>query len=192
MPSSQIYTLDLKFRGLSGGIAAYLIPHRHGALLVECGPGSTQETLTAELEKHELKPGDISDVLLTHIHLDHAGAAGGSSPAGRTPRPATRPGSPPLPALRSPARSTRLISRAHGRHLVHEAGSVSAEFLDGGQQAVRAESGNRRREAVIINYKLPFLRPHYGGHMTGCYQCVKAGRSGLQQHRNRGPGQPAR
>jgi glyoxylase-like metal-dependent hydrolase (beta-lactamase superfamily II) len=76
MPSPQIFTLDLKFRGLSGAIAAYLIPHRHGALLVECGPGSTQETLIAELEKHELKPGDISDVLLTHIHLDHAGSAG--------------------------------------------------------------------------------------------------------------------
>jgi glyoxylase-like metal-dependent hydrolase (beta-lactamase superfamily II) len=62
--------------GIPGTIAAYLIPHRHGAALVECGPGSTVPGLRAALHALGLTPGDISDVLLTHIHLDHAGAAG--------------------------------------------------------------------------------------------------------------------
>jgi glyoxylase-like metal-dependent hydrolase (beta-lactamase superfamily II) len=43
---------------------------------VECGPGSTIAALEASLKAHGLEIGDISDVLLTHIHLDHAGAAG--------------------------------------------------------------------------------------------------------------------
>jgi glyoxylase-like metal-dependent hydrolase (beta-lactamase superfamily II) len=76
MPGRDIYTLDLNFMGFPGTIASYLIPHRSGAVLVECGPGSTTSALQAQLEEHNLSVKDISDVLLTHIHLDHAGAAG--------------------------------------------------------------------------------------------------------------------
>jgi glyoxylase-like metal-dependent hydrolase (beta-lactamase superfamily II) len=57
-------------------IAAYLIRHSGGALLVESGPGSTISQLTAGLAANGLSPRDVTDVLLTHIHLDHAGAAG--------------------------------------------------------------------------------------------------------------------
>jgi glyoxylase-like metal-dependent hydrolase (beta-lactamase superfamily II) len=74
--SAQIQTLDLNFLGIRGTIAAYLIPHSQGGILIECGPGSTIPALQAALGKHGLTPGDISDVFLTHIHLDHAGAAG--------------------------------------------------------------------------------------------------------------------
>lgn len=73
---SVIHTIDLNFCGLPGAIAAYLIPHAHGAILVESGPGSTIPALQAGLRAHGLSEKDISDVLLTHIHLDHAGAAG--------------------------------------------------------------------------------------------------------------------
>ena len=71
-----IHTLDLNFMGFPGTIAAYLIPHAHGAVLVETGPGSTLPALQAGLAAHGLRASDITDVLLTHIHLDHAGAAG--------------------------------------------------------------------------------------------------------------------
>jgi glyoxylase-like metal-dependent hydrolase (beta-lactamase superfamily II) len=71
-----IHTLDLDFMGIPGAIAVYLIQHRNGAILIESGPGSTQQALEAGLEKYGLDLSDISDVLLTHIHLDHAGAAG--------------------------------------------------------------------------------------------------------------------
>jgi len=71
-----VQTLDLNFLGIPGTIASYLIPHREGAVLVETGPGSTIQALTGRLAEYGLKPADISDVFLTHIHLDHAGAAG--------------------------------------------------------------------------------------------------------------------
>jgi glyoxylase-like metal-dependent hydrolase (beta-lactamase superfamily II) len=76
MSSTEIQTIDLKFQGLEGSIAVYLIPHREGAILVESGPGSTKTTLKAGLAEHGFRPEQVSDVLLTHIHLDHAGAAG--------------------------------------------------------------------------------------------------------------------
>jgi glyoxylase-like metal-dependent hydrolase (beta-lactamase superfamily II) len=73
---SIVHTLDLNFLGIPGSIAAYLIPHAHGAILIETGPGSTLPALQAGLRAHGLLAADISDVFLTHIHLDHAGAAG--------------------------------------------------------------------------------------------------------------------
>ena len=71
-----VYTLDLNFQGHPKTIAAYLIPHARGAVLVETGPGSTVEALETNLNEHGFAANQITDVLLTHIHLDHAGAAG--------------------------------------------------------------------------------------------------------------------
>ncbi len=71
-----IHTLDLNFLNREDAIAAYLIPHSEGAILVESGPGSTIDELKAGLAKYGLAVKDISHVLLSHIHLDHAGAAG--------------------------------------------------------------------------------------------------------------------
>jgi glyoxylase-like metal-dependent hydrolase (beta-lactamase superfamily II) len=77
MPTTPpVYTLDLHFQGLANAIAAYLIPHRRGAALVECGPSTTLSALKEALVRHDLTPGDITDVLVTHIHLDHAGSSG--------------------------------------------------------------------------------------------------------------------
>lgn len=80
----RIHTLDLRFQGLPQTIAAYLIPYDDGGVLVETGPGSTTDALTAGLAEYDLTPSDITDVLLTHIHLDHAGAAGWMARHGAT------------------------------------------------------------------------------------------------------------
>lgn len=71
-----IYTIDLIFLGRSGTIGAYLVPHSNGAILVETGPGSTIQNLISGMKQFGFRIEDISDVFLTHIHLDHAGAAG--------------------------------------------------------------------------------------------------------------------
>lgn len=76
MNSPEVHTIDLKFQGLEGSIAVYLVPHKDGAILVESGPGSTKSALKAGLAEYGFRPDQVTDVLLTHIHLDHAGAAG--------------------------------------------------------------------------------------------------------------------
>ena len=73
---TQVYTLDLNFQGIPHVIASYLIKHSRSAAIIESGPGSTLDGLKAALKPHDLTVADITDVLLTHIHLDHAGAAG--------------------------------------------------------------------------------------------------------------------
>lgn len=76
MAKTPVITLDLNFQGRTQAIAAYMIPHSSGVVLVECGPGSTLPALQAALSKGGYSTHDITHVLLTHIHLDHAGAAG--------------------------------------------------------------------------------------------------------------------
>jgi glyoxylase-like metal-dependent hydrolase (beta-lactamase superfamily II) len=73
---SEVHTLDLNFLGIPQVIASSLIKHRSGAIIIESGPGSTIEGLKTALAAHDLTVDDVTDVLLTHIHLDHAGAAG--------------------------------------------------------------------------------------------------------------------
>jgi glyoxylase-like metal-dependent hydrolase (beta-lactamase superfamily II) len=76
MAKTPIITLDLNFQGRKQAIAAYLIPHSSGVVLVECGPGSTLSALQAALDENGYTTTDVTHVLLSHIHLDHAGAAG--------------------------------------------------------------------------------------------------------------------
>lgn len=76
MAQTRIVTLDLNFQGRSQAIAAYLIRNGDAVVLIESGPGSTRAGLEAGLAKEGLTPRDVTHLLLTHIHLDHAGAAG--------------------------------------------------------------------------------------------------------------------
>ncbi len=71
-----IHTIDLNFLDRRGTIGAYLVPHSVGCILVETGPGSTIQNLVEGLKRYNFEVKDISDVFLTHIHLDHAGASG--------------------------------------------------------------------------------------------------------------------
>jgi glyoxylase-like metal-dependent hydrolase (beta-lactamase superfamily II) len=73
MTVSQI---DLNFMGKQGTIATYLIPHSNGAAIVDPGPETGLPVLIAALKDRGLTPYDVTHILVTHIHLDHAGAAG--------------------------------------------------------------------------------------------------------------------
>jgi glyoxylase-like metal-dependent hydrolase (beta-lactamase superfamily II) len=76
MAKTDIITLDLNFQGKTQTIASYLIRHTSGVVLIESGPGSTIQGLIAGLAANGYSVSDVTHVLLTHIHLDHAGAAG--------------------------------------------------------------------------------------------------------------------
>lgn len=72
----KIQTIDLNFQNVPHAIAAYLVTGPEGPVLVETGPGSTLPTLLESLSATGISPGDLKHVLVTHIHFDHAGAAG--------------------------------------------------------------------------------------------------------------------
>lgn len=71
----MIHTIDLHFQELTGNIAAFLVETSAGPALVETGPHSTLPSLIAGIQKAGYQAEDIQHVFLSHIHLDHAGAA---------------------------------------------------------------------------------------------------------------------
>lgn len=56
-------------------IASFLIETKGELILIESGPDSTFPKLKAAIEAKGFTVEDIKKVFLTHIHLDHAGAA---------------------------------------------------------------------------------------------------------------------
>jgi glyoxylase-like metal-dependent hydrolase (beta-lactamase superfamily II) len=71
-----ITTIDLEFLGVDGVIAAYLVNAGDQLALIETGPTTTLPALTAGIERAGASWDDISTIIVTHIHLDHSGAAG--------------------------------------------------------------------------------------------------------------------
>ena len=73
----MLYPLDLHFLGLERAVGVYLVESDDGPMLFDCGPSTTLPRLEECLRELDLELTDIRHLLLSHIHLDHAGAAGG-------------------------------------------------------------------------------------------------------------------
>jgi glyoxylase-like metal-dependent hydrolase (beta-lactamase superfamily II) len=73
---TKITTLDMNWTGRPHSIAAALLESGKHHAIVDPGPASTLETLRTQLHARGLSIADLEAVLLTHIHLDHAGATG--------------------------------------------------------------------------------------------------------------------
>ena len=68
--------IDLLHRGAERVIGVYLLETEDGPALFDCGPTSCVDALKRGLADRGLALGDVRHLLLSHIHLDHAGAAG--------------------------------------------------------------------------------------------------------------------
>lgn len=62
--------------GLTETVAVFLIEGHSGFSLIETGPGSTLPTIKKAIAELGFSLVDLKHIFLTHIHLDHAGAAG--------------------------------------------------------------------------------------------------------------------
>ena len=74
--ASGLDYVDLRFLGRPEIIATAVLHSTAGAALIDPGPTTTLPTLTTELSRKGIRFDDVRQILLTHIHLDHAGAAG--------------------------------------------------------------------------------------------------------------------
>jgi glyoxylase-like metal-dependent hydrolase (beta-lactamase superfamily II) len=68
--------IDLLHQGSSRVIGSYLLETEDGLALFDCGPASTLESLRRGLRTRQVELEQVRHLLLSHIHLDHAGAAG--------------------------------------------------------------------------------------------------------------------
>ncbi len=70
------WVIDHRFQGSEELIASFLLPGADGLTLVESGPASTLPRLLEGIRAAGFDPADLRRVVLTHVHLDHAGGAG--------------------------------------------------------------------------------------------------------------------
>lgn len=70
----NVALLDLHFQA-EGTVGAFLVRTSEGPVLVETGPESLYDHLEAALQAQGFALEDVRHVFVTHIHLDHAGAA---------------------------------------------------------------------------------------------------------------------
>jgi glyoxylase-like metal-dependent hydrolase (beta-lactamase superfamily II) len=74
--ATGISYLDLSFQGTPRIIATAVLQGPGGVALIDPGPTSTLPTLRQELSRSGISISDVTALVLTHIHLDHAGATG--------------------------------------------------------------------------------------------------------------------
>ena len=68
---TTVEPIDLRHQGVEGVIGVYLLETDDGPALFDCGPATAYGSLREQVDVRELR-----HLLLSHIHLDHAGAAG--------------------------------------------------------------------------------------------------------------------
>jgi len=68
--------VDLLFLGRPDIIATAILRGADGVALIDPGPSTTLDTLRLSLQHKGIAIADVRQLLLTHIHLDHAGATG--------------------------------------------------------------------------------------------------------------------
>jgi glyoxylase-like metal-dependent hydrolase (beta-lactamase superfamily II) len=68
--------VDLNFLGRPEIIATAILHGTAGVALVDPGPSTTLDNLTTALTRKGVRFEDVQQILITHIHLDHAGSVG--------------------------------------------------------------------------------------------------------------------
>lgn len=110
--STGVRQFSLPFQGESGILGPYLLSGKDELALIDPGPGSTLEALLASLGEAGFSPEEVTHLLITHIHLDHAGAVGALVRA--LPRANVFVHSKGAPHLVDPSRLVASAARIYG------------------------------------------------------------------------------
>ena len=71
----EVFLVDTTMSGYPGITSAYLIRSAHPCL-VETGTATSAGTVVAGLRELGVGPDDLATIVVTHVHLDHAGGVG--------------------------------------------------------------------------------------------------------------------
>lgn len=74
--ADDLWLIDTLFQGERDIIASYLLVGSGDLALVDVGSAASMDQLLAGVRAAGFEPSEITRLLLTHVHLDHAGASG--------------------------------------------------------------------------------------------------------------------
>src|SRR5437016_11979676 len=129
---------DLDFMQLPRIIATAVVHGTGGVALIDPGPTSTLPRLRSTLAEAGISMNDITTILLTHIHLDHAGATG--TLVKELPRLKVYVHEKGAPHMANPEKLLASTTRLYGTEMdrlwgeVRPVPAASMEILQGGER----------------------------------------------------------
>lgn len=156
----DVWSIDTLHHGHPGTIAVFLrrLP-RGGYALIESGPGVSRPEIEAGLADLGVNLEELSYLLVTHIHLDHAGGVG---------------------ALARDAGAQVIVHRVGARHLIDpsrlmssarrvygdEMDSLWGEMLPVPEQQLLAVEGDERLELGGLDVRVVYTPGHASHHVS--------------------------
>ena len=152
--------VDLLFLGRPHAIATVVL-HDAGTLaLIDPGPASCLETLDLGLQAQGLRLSDVTDLLLTHIHLDHAGATG--TLVRRNPHIRVIVHERGAPHMADPAKLLASAARLFGDRM----DELWGEFAAVPSKNMTIVSGGERIEAGGRTFEIAYTPGHASHHVS--------------------------
>ena len=151
--------IDLDFLGRPRVIATAVVQSAAGVALVDPGPSTCLETLRGELGRQGIDVQDIRALLLTHIHLDHAGAAG--SLVRENPRLEVHVHERGAPHLVDPSRLLASAGRLYGADMDR----LWGEFLPVPAANIRELRGGEQLDVAGRRFEVACLPGHASHHV---------------------------
>ncbi len=150
---------DLEFQQRRRVIAAGILQGRDGVAIVDPGPTSTLPTLRRRLADIGASVRDVTVLLVTHIHLDHAGATG--TLVRENPRIRVYVHQVGAPHLADPSKLVNSATRLYG----HEMESLWGEVAATPASALVALGGGERLECGGRAWEVAYTPGHASHHV---------------------------
>ncbi len=152
--------IDLHFRGSDRVIATAVLSGRDGVTLIDPGPASCLPALEAGLRQRGLTLRDVRSLLITHIHLDHAGAVG--TIVERVPSIRVHVHERGAPHLIDPAKLLASATRLYGDRMA----ALWGAFLPVPAVNVNALQGGERVATAGTNLRVAYTPGHAKHHVS--------------------------
>ncbi|HJT55917.1 MAG TPA: MBL fold metallo-hydrolase [Ktedonobacteraceae bacterium] len=170
--SPGVWQISLPFQGEDNIVGSYLLAGKNELVIVDPGPGSMTEELFAAVRMLGFEPEAVTWLLITHVHLDHAGAAG--SLVRQLPNVHVYAHSRGAPHLLDPSKIVASASRIFGERMPLIWGEVEAipqERLYNIDGDGVLEAAGRRFEVYYTpghaSHHIIFFDPHSGELFAG-------------------------
>jgi glyoxylase-like metal-dependent hydrolase (beta-lactamase superfamily II) len=141
--------LDTHMAGKTGLTSGYLV-ESFAPTLVETGPGTSADAVTRALHRLGVDPDDLAHIVVTHIHLDHAGGVG--EIAARFPKAMVWVHPVGAPHLADPTRLNASATRVYGAERLAELfgrmHAVPADRIRALEDGGEIDLGSRRLTAL--------------------------------------------
>jgi glyoxylase-like metal-dependent hydrolase (beta-lactamase superfamily II) len=152
--------VDLNFLGVPEIIATAVLHGASGVALIDPGPSTTLDNLKASLQRRNISVADVRQVLLTHIHLDHAGVTG--TLVRENPAIEVFVHERGAPHLIDPAKLLASAGRLYGADMER----LWGDFLPVPAHRVRALKGEERITAGGRELQVAYTPGHASHHVT--------------------------